>query len=250
MRARSLVVLVAGLACARHSAGPPGPSYAQRTSDSLEAVILTACPHFKDSVAPWRQVDAKWDDDSTHPTWSKDSLRRVLLVMEDTDQAVRFASETHPNDSTLGPAMAAIDKENERRLGAILGRYGWPTRSLVGAKGESAAWLIMQHADLDSSGLQRRGLALMQAAPPGEVKQSEIAYLTDRVRVNANQPQLYGTQFGPLPDSGVVLRPIEDEAHVEERRARAGIEPLEDYICIMRATSRTRVLRHPPAGGT
>lgn len=239
-------------ACTHHQVTrrvTPAPSHAARVSDSLGALINTKCPHVNDSTAGWRKVADRWTDDSAHPTWSNDSLRHVLLAMQDTDQMVRFASMAHDKDSTILRAMAAIDKANERQFAIILTRYGWPTRSLVGAKGSSAAWVIAQHSDLDSSGLQRRALALMSAAPPGEVNTGELAYLTDRVRTNANEPQLYGTQFMSLPDSGLALRPIEDEAHVEDRRAKAGIEPLDDYICTMQVMQPGRVLRHAPASG-
>ena len=238
-------------ACAHHPAPAitPAKSNAARASDSLDALISAKCPHVNDSTAAWRKMASRWTDDTAHPMWSNDSLRRVLLVMEDTDQAVRFAAMAHEKDTTFNRAMATIDKANQRRFEAILARYGWPTRSLVGAKGSSAAWLIAQHSDADSSGLQRRALAMMSAAPPGEVNPSELAYLTDRVRTNAHQPQLYGTQFESLPDSGLALRPIEDEAHVEERRAQAGIEPLDDYICTMRVMEPGRVLRHAPKAG-
>jgi hypothetical protein len=231
------VVLVAALLASGHRAR------AQGNQDSLEAQLNANCPGLNDSTAAWRQVLRRWHDDSTHPSWSNDSLRRVLLVMQDSDQGIRFLYTAHESDTVLARRMRDIDTANDRRMEAIIARYGWPSRSLVGAKGESAAWVIVQHAD---SSLQARGLKLMLAAPAGEVSKTEVAYLTDRLRVKAHQPQLYGTQFDPLPDSGWVLHPIEDEAHVEARRARVGIEPLDEYLCTMRVLERTRVLRHAP----
>ena len=224
----------------------PGQLRAQGQSipDSTAAQIEARCPSVKDSLAAWRHVEGRWVDDTAHPTWANDSLRRVLLAMSDTDQAVR--TETNEPDSVMGRRMMAVDAANDRRLNAILARYGWPTRSLVGRQGAFAAWLIAQHADNDTTGLQRRALAMMRAAGPREVSPNNLGYLTDRVRVRAHQPQLYGTQFEPLADGRLVLSPVADEAHVEERRAKAGIEPLGEYLCVMSVSAHTEVLRHAP----
>ena len=58
----------------------------------------------------------------------------------------------------------------------------------------------------------------------------------DRVRVNAGQPQLYGTQFTAI---GGEFGPgsIEDPQRLDERRAQAGLEPFADYESRMRASS-------------
>jgi hypothetical protein len=62
----------------------------------------------------------------------------------------------------------------------------------------------------------------------GEASPAHLAYLEDRVRVHAGQPQLYGTQFtvtgaefGPCP--------IEDPKRLDQRRADMGLEPFAVY---------------------
>jgi hypothetical protein len=78
--------------------------------------------------------------------------------------------------------------------------------------------------------LQRRVLALLAAAvAAGEATPRQLAYLTDRVRMHEGRQQLYGTQMFGSGDGELVPWPIEDEEHVEERRAAAGLEPLVDY---------------------
>jgi hypothetical protein len=80
-------------------------------------------------------------------------------------------------------------------LGEVLSARGWPGRTLAGEDGAAAAWLLAQHADRDP-GRQRAFLdALRGAVAGGEASPAHLAYLEDRVRVNAEQPQLYGTQF-------------------------------------------------------
>jgi hypothetical protein len=118
----------------------------------------------------------------------------------------------------------------------IVAEQGWPGRSLVGEDGAAAAWLLVQHADLDVD-FQERCLTLMEAAvEAGEARPSHWAYLVDRVRVNRKQLQVYGTQFidrgqGPMPQA------IEDQAHVDERRKSVGLGTLAEYAETMRAVS-------------
>ena len=75
------------------------------------------------------------------------------------------------------------------------------------------------------------------AQPPrGQASRAHLAYLEDRVRVNAEQPQLYGTQF-TVTDGELGPSPIEDRERLDERRAEAGLEPFADYEARMRDQS-------------
>jgi hypothetical protein len=93
-----------------------------------------------------------------------------------------------------------IDDDNTQWLGELIGARGWPGRTLAGEDGAGAAWLL------------------------------------DRVRVNAGQPQLYGTQF-TVTDGHFGPCPIEDPHRLDERRAAAGLEPFADYEARMRGRS-------------
>jgi hypothetical protein len=138
----------------------------------------------------------------------------------------------HASGSVHGDEMHRVDAANTARLKEIVAERGWPGKSLVGREGALAAFLIAQHADADPA-FQERCLELMRAMPPGEVSPGDIAYLTDRVRVNTGRKQLYGTQF--WFEGGVFApRPIEDPDGLAERRAEAGLIPMEQYLEHMR----------------
>ena len=102
----------------------------------------------------------------------------------------------------------------------IVKRHGLPKISEVGRNGARAAWLLTQHCDSDPR-FQRHCLKLMKrAAEEGEAELRYVAFLTDRVRVNANKPQLYGTQFRTNKRGRMAPRPIEDRRNLDKRRAR------------------------------
>jgi len=136
----------------------------------------------------------------------------------------------------LAAEWQRIDKENTRWLAEVLSVRGWPGRTLAGEDGAEAAWLLAQHADHDP--VQQRAFlhALRSAVAQGQASRTHLAYLEDRVRVNADQPQLYGTQF--IVSDGVLgPSPIEDRERLDERRAEAGLGPFADYEARMRDQS-------------
>ena len=118
----------------------------------------------------------------------------------------------------------------EKAVHEILEEYGWPGWSLVGEEGSTAAWVLVQHADLEPE-FQELALAyLMGAVEAEDASRGDLAYLIDRVRVAKELPQVYGTQVGPGPDGDLAPRtPIEDPDNVDARRAEAGLGTLEEY---------------------
>lgn len=171
-----------------------------------------------------------------------EELRRDLLARQDEDQRIRALARPAPGQYTfrLPDEVAAewkrIDEDNTRWLGEVVMVRGWPGQTLVGEDGAAAAWLLAQHADRDPA--QQRAFldALRGAVDQGEASPSHLAYLEDRVRVNAGQPQLYGTQF-TVADGELEPRPIEDPQRLDERRAQAGLEPFADYEARVRSLS-------------
>lgn len=171
-----------------------------------------------------------------------EQLRRELLARRDEDQRVRRS--VSPPKGQYMPQLPdevatewqRVDADNTRWRGELLATRGWPGRTLAGEDGAQAAWLLAQHADHDPD-RQREFLdALRGAVAQGEASPAHLAYLEDRVRVHAGQPQLYGTQFTVI---GGEFRPspIEDPQRLDQRRAEAGLEPFAAYQARMRAES-------------
>jgi len=161
-------------------------------------------------------------------------LARALLERRELDQGIRDTlvqklQAGESVDSAFSARMAAIDSANTTWLKDVVARRGWPGRSLVGADASNAAFLIVQHAVQDSA-FQARALALMErGVPTGEVSGSDVAMLADRVAVHRGQLQRYGTQ-AKLLNGRIVLEPIADSAHVDQRRAAIGLPPLRQYV--------------------
>lgn len=162
-------------------------------------------------------------------------LARELNRRANADQDIRINHRPPATNKAAYAAwqgeLQAIDSANTLWLKKTVERYGWPTRSQVGTEASHAAWLLVQHADHDPE-FQRRCLDLMLAAADNEVSKQEIAYLTDRIRMNAGQPQVYGSQYIPDPNDPNRWIPyfLDDPAGVDARRATMGLPTLQENI--------------------
>lgn len=123
-----------------------------------------------------------------------------------------------------------LDARNIARLEEVIKQHGWPGKSLVGEEASKAAFLILQHSDLTR---QEKYLPILKkAARKGDARPADVAMLDDRILVGRGKKQIYGTQLQSNPDTGgkMVLAPIENEEHVDQRRASVGLMPLKEYL--------------------
>jgi hypothetical protein len=173
------------------------------------------------------------------------ALAAELIAMAEEDQRVRaeLLAEGVLFDG-YQPRMAEVHHRNAARLAAIMTELGWPGRSVVGHDAANAAWLVLQHAIGDPP-VMRRGLELLRSLPPGEVDPIQVAMLEDRVRTFSGLPQIYGTQFDWDERGEMQPRPIEDAAHVDERRAAIGLPPLAEKLREIRGTLRRESEKTP-----
>ena len=215
----------------------PSGAQAQQSADDVVERCFT-----RDSATAWIRMGQEWARE-TPGSWTNDSLRSVLIALGQADQAVRAG--TALADSMKSHAfvlrMTRQDSIGAMAMREIVRRFGWPTKTMVGARGASAAFLIAQH----NVGLQEEALRLMWALPPGEVQRSELAMLEDRWRVSRGEPQRYGTQLKPDADPMAEFFPIDSLARLGERRAEVGLPPMPVYLCMIRAMMG-REVRYPP----
>lgn len=189
-------------------------------TDEADLASLRDDPRWPDAVSAVRRNEETFLKSFTEP-----AFRAELLAMVQEDQANR-RQVLPPNKSTPEgwAKVEAADAQHTARMKEIVKAHGWPGKSLVGDDGAFAAWLLVQHADRDIA-FQKECLVLIEkAVKSGEASGRNLAFLADRVATAEGRKQVYGTQFGdgePLP--------IEDEAHVDERRTAIGLKSLAEY---------------------
>jgi len=155
-------------------------------------------------------------------------LREKLLAMRNEDARIREQlATTGELFDGYNPAMEKVHLKNAAELEKMIDEHGWLGKSLVGADGAEAAWLVAQHA-ISLPEFSRKCLRLIQqAVTDNEAEPYQAAYLHDRISFFENRPQRYGTHSDWNEAGAMEVWTLEDEEKVNEHRAAVGLQPLE-----------------------
>jgi hypothetical protein len=148
------------------------------------------------------------------------AIQQQLETILDRDQKTRTRGDS-------AAFMQYIDSTNLVQVESLLTKYGWMGRSFVGARANSALFFVIQHADLVT---QLKYVPLLQRSVElGESRPSNLALMQDRILMRQGKNQIYGSQVVTNERGEQVFYPIEDEKNVNIRRAKIGMQPLEEY---------------------
>jgi hypothetical protein len=153
-------------------------------------------------------------------------LAQEILQMVREDQTMRRRAYK------TGEWDIDLDRKHTEQLKMIIRKHDWPTILLVGKKASWGAWLLAQHADHDVN-FQKKCLNLLKKAykdNPKSVDKANIAYLMDRILVNEDKKQLFGTQFYLNHKGKSVPRPIQRIKELNQRRKEYGLDSFEKYL--------------------
>ena len=168
---------------------------------------------------------------------------RILEKIGEADQSVR---QWVQNMSSLSPdeivaysiKMVETDSLNRVAVANILDKEGWPNG--LSDKANKAIWLVIVHSDID---FQEKYLPYVESkVNDGIVDKAEFATLYDKMMKHKGLPQRYGTQVnmdilivGDIEESKTIsLWPVEDMEHLDSIRASVGLQPIEEYLEIVR----------------
>lgn len=134
--------------------------------------------------------------------------------------------------------MAEIHNKNAKTLNEIINKIGYPTLDKVGKEANEATWLIIQHS-IGQPNFMKKCVKLLEiAAQQNKANSKNLAYLTDRIAVFENKPQLYGTQFD-WDESGELSPNIFDDLKkVNQRRKTIGLNSIEEQTKIIRKQAK------------
>lgn len=162
-----------------------------------------------------------------------DQLYRSAFSSEGGQTA--FAPDLSPPqraalDQLVAAAADAQDRSDTAWMKTQLRAHGWFTIGRAGKAADSAAWLLVQHADRDR-GFQEAVLRRLGALLPAHETQAiNYAYLFDRVAVGRHRPQRYGTQIECTGRGTAAPYDLEAPDGVDARRVRVGLGPVAGYV--------------------
>lgn len=186
----------------------------------------------------WEEVLAlvKANKEKAEANYDKPLVAKLDSIYED-DQGLRRqyreVEEKYGRNSdemkALWQEMGEKDSINLIKIQKILDTRGWLGSDIIGRKGNSTLFLVIQHAELE---IQEKYLPMMrEAVKKGNARASSLALLEDRVALRQGKKQIYGSQIGRDPETGeYYLSPLQDPDNVDQRRAEVGLGPLQDYI--------------------
>src|SRR5690554_3463357 len=166
----------------------------------------------------------------------KNALKKELKKMVEIDQVAAYIPQGEYKELT--PDQWKIFKDsvfriNKNKIETIFNKHGFLGFDKVGQDGSNDFWLLVQHCD-EFPKLQKDILRSMKK----EVKRNNAnprnyAYLYDRVKINAGEKQLFGTQVDyeinstarAIPKNGLV-----DSINVDKLRREYNLESLKDYL--------------------
>lgn len=134
--------------------------------------------------------------------------------------------------------MAKIHFENATILNIIIDTIGYPTIDLVGEEASESAWLVIQHAIGQPDFMRKCAELLEKAVDENKADHKKLAYLTDRIAVFEDKPQLYGTQFDWDTNGELIPNLYDDLTKVNQRRKSIGFNSLEEQTEIIRKQAK------------
>ncbi len=148
------------------------------------------------------------------------AIKMQLEFIRDRDQKTRKGRDS-------AAFISYIDSTNLVQVELLISKYGWLGKSFVGVRGNQTCFLVIQHSD---SATQVKYLPMMQkSVEEGESSAADFALLQDRVLMQQGKKQTYGSQIVFDKQGNNIFYPIEDEINVNLRRAKVGLQPIEEY---------------------
>jgi hypothetical protein len=154
--------------------------------------------------------------------------RHLLSLKNKKDSiATSYNIEATKLESYLSKKMESADSSNLVRIEKIIKHYGYPGKSLVGTPTNEAVFFVIQH----SPKIKQYFALIEDAAQRGELPFIRFAMMQDRLLLQEEREQLYGTQIYSLltvnPTSKkdewrTFVWPIKDPELVNEKRKQAG----------------------------
>lgn len=161
------------------------------------------------------------------PVWSEAAAR-----MGDKDQ--------HARSGVSNEEWIRLDAENRAELSELLAARGWPEPCALTSEAATGLLYVVQHHT--DPAVRREALPHFEAmARTGRLRRDELALVIDRILVNQDRPQRFGTQYGCNGETGLYERgETEDPAGLDARRRAMGLMPGDVELRLINARNTHR----------
>lgn len=170
------------------------------------------------------------------PTEKKlDSLKTKLETLFMEDQLFRRlyqdAEKKFGKDSDeMEYFWKVVEKQDERieiEFIKILEKYGWLGSNQVGRLANGALFSIIQHSSIETK--EKYAPLMKESVLRKESQPMHYARLIDRMLVNDNKPQIYGSQTTNDENGNAIFFEIEKPEYVNKRRKEINLDGIESF---------------------
>lgn len=125
-----------------------------------------------------------------------------------------------------------IDKNhtiNEKKVREILDKYGWPTKEMIGERGNWTICNVIQHSDNE---VRMQYLPMMrQAVKDKKLEPRFLVRAEDRIATERGDLQIYGGQMKYYPETkSFNLWPVFDPENIDTRRTAIGLDSIAIFL--------------------
>lgn len=148
------------------------------------------------------------------------AFRRIYVAAE---------NELGENSFEMGyfwKVVEAQDKVLEKAVTDILDNYGWLGILQVGRLANTAQWAVLQHGTIVSK--EKYAPLLKESVFNNESQGIHYARLIDRMLVNTNKPQSYGTQI-KYNNNNPTFYAIRAPDFINKRRKEIGLNSIQEF---------------------
>ena len=124
----------------------------------------------------------------------------------------------------------SVGLDNQKRIKKLYSTYGYLGFKEVGKENSVKFWLPIQHADNDVEFQKKMLKELKKQIQTNNANKSDYALLEDRIAINTNQKQRFGSQVTynvngqAIPKNGLI-----DSLNIEKLRAEYDLPTFKDY---------------------
>jgi hypothetical protein len=143
---------------------------------------------------------------------------------------------------SLKAKMDSVDAANQKYVSELLDGEGWNDE--FSSKAHNAVFLVIDHAGKEFS--EKYFPLVKEKAAKGVVSPADAATLEDRILMQSNKMQKYGTQTVQKKDSTgndmIYIWPVEDVENIDKLRESVGLPPMNEYMQLLKNTFNKEII--------
>ena len=124
----------------------------------------------------------------------------------------------------------SVGLENQKKIKKLYSEYGYLGYDKIGKEYSRKFWITIQHADNDIKFQQKMLKELGKEIEKNNAEKSNYAMLEDRIAINLNQKQRFGSQVTynkigqAIPKNGLL-----DSLNIDNLRIKYNLPPFKEY---------------------